>query len=84
MSGERIHRNMTRTPEEKRRLQEIREHFQQERPGLDDLLASGDATEVVAQGEYLDLCTRRRIPSGGRRIHSVRAAGKRNEFRSTI
>ncbi len=57
MTGERIHRSMPRTPEEKRRLQEIRERFQQERPGLDDLLASGDATEVVVQGEYLDLCT---------------------------
>ena len=57
MSGKRIHRDMPRTPEEKRRLQEIRERFQQERPGLDDLFASGDATEVVAQGEYLDLCT---------------------------
>ncbi|MCL4206236.1 MAG: helix-turn-helix transcriptional regulator [Pirellulaceae bacterium] len=57
MSGKRIHRAMPRTPEEKRRLQEIRERFQQERPGLDDLLASGDATEVVVQGEYLDLCT---------------------------
>ena len=26
-------------------------------PGLEDLLASGDATEVVLQGEYLDLMT---------------------------
>ena len=55
MSAKRIHRKIERTPEQQRRLQEIRERFQRERPGLEDLLASGDATEVVSQGEYLDL-----------------------------
>ena len=55
MSAKRIHRKIERTPEQQRRLEEIRVRFQRERPGLEDLLASGDATEVVSQGEYLDL-----------------------------
>jgi hypothetical protein len=73
MSGERIHRSMTRTPEEERRLQEIRERFQQERPGLDDLLASGDTTEVAFLGMRLpyhrcmmaDASIGRRVPRSG-------------------
>ena len=55
MSAKRIHRRIERTPEQLRQLEEIRERFQRERPQLKDLLASGDAAEVVAQGEYLDL-----------------------------
>ena len=35
----------------------IRERFQRERPGLHDLILSGDASEAVSQGEYLDLLT---------------------------
>ena len=53
MSTKRIHRKIDRTPEEQRRLDEIRERFQRERSGLDDLIASGDITDVVSQGEYL-------------------------------
>jgi predicted transcriptional regulator len=55
MSARRIHRKIERTPDQQRRLEEIRERFQRERPGLEDLLASGDAAEVVPQGEYLEL-----------------------------
>ncbi|HUT93855.1 MAG TPA: helix-turn-helix transcriptional regulator [Thermoguttaceae bacterium] len=55
MSAKRNHRKTQRTPEEQRRLEEIRERFGRERPGLEDLLASGDASEVVSHGEYLDL-----------------------------
>jgi len=55
MNAKRIHRKIERTPEQQRQLEEVREQFQRERPGLEDLLASGDATEVVSQGEYLDL-----------------------------
>jgi predicted XRE-type DNA-binding protein len=55
MTTERMHRKIERTPEEQRRLAEIRERFQRERPGLDDLSASGDVTDVVSQSEYLDL-----------------------------
>jgi DNA-binding XRE family transcriptional regulator len=55
MDSKRIHRKIVRSPEETKRLAEIRARFQAERPGLSDLLASGDATEVVSHGEYLDL-----------------------------
>ena len=55
MTTKRMHRKIERTPEEQRRWEEIRERSQRERPGLDELLASGDVTEVVPQGEYLDL-----------------------------
>ncbi len=53
--AKRVHRRITRTPEEQRQLKEIREKFRRERPSLEQLLASGDATEVVSHGEYLDL-----------------------------
>jgi predicted transcriptional regulator len=55
VTEKRTHRKIERTPEEQRRLEEIRKRFQRERPGLEDLLATGDATEVVPQGEYLEL-----------------------------
>jgi predicted transcriptional regulator len=55
MSEKRTHRKIERTPDQQRRLEEIREHFQHQRPGLQDLLATGDATEVVPQGGYLEL-----------------------------
>jgi predicted transcriptional regulator len=55
MSGKRIHRKIERSPEKQREIEAIRERFNLEKPGLEDLLASGDATEVVSQGEYLDL-----------------------------
>ena len=57
MESKRIHRVIERSPEERNRLAEIRARFQRERPGLHELLASGDATEVVFHGEYLDLLT---------------------------
>jgi len=53
--AKRIHRKIDRTPEQRRQLKEIRERFQRDRPSLEKLLASGDATEVVSQGEYLSL-----------------------------
>jgi predicted transcriptional regulator len=55
MAGQRIHRKIERTPEKQREIEAIRERFRRERPSLEDLIASGDATEVVSQGEYLDL-----------------------------
>jgi predicted transcriptional regulator len=55
MDGKRIHRKIERTAEERRQLGEIRDRFQRQKPGLDDLLAKGDAAEVVSQGEYVDL-----------------------------
>jgi DNA-binding XRE family transcriptional regulator len=55
MNAKRIQRKIERTPEDRRRLEKVRKRFQQERPSLKDLLASGDASEAVTQGEYLDL-----------------------------
>jgi DNA-binding XRE family transcriptional regulator len=55
MKAKRIHRKSKRSPDEQRRIKQIRERFQRQRPGLKDLLASGDAAESVSQGEYLDL-----------------------------
>jgi DNA-binding XRE family transcriptional regulator len=55
MSAKRIHRKIERNPEQRRRLQGIRDRFQRERPSPEDLLARGDATEFVSLGEYLDL-----------------------------
>ncbi len=55
MTKQRIHRKIERSPAEQRELDEIRERFQRERPSLDDLLATGDARDAVAHGEYLDL-----------------------------
>ena len=50
-----MRRKIKRTPDQQRQLEEIRERFQRERPGLEDLLATGDAKEVVPQGEYMEL-----------------------------
>lgn len=55
MESKRIHKKIERSAEETKQLAEIRARFHSERPGLTELLASGDATEVVSHGEYLDL-----------------------------
>jgi DNA-binding XRE family transcriptional regulator len=51
---ERSHRKSHRSAEEKVRLQAIREHFQSERPSLDELVDSGDYSEPVRHGVTLD------------------------------
>ena len=53
----RIYRKIERTPDERQRHDEIRERFQRERPNLKQLLSTGEATEVVSHGEYLNLLT---------------------------
>ncbi len=55
MNGKRIHRKIKRSAEEQRQLDEIRHRFQKQKPGLEELLSSGDVAEVVSQGEYVDL-----------------------------
>jgi ribosome-binding protein aMBF1 (putative translation factor) len=52
---ERIYQKTERTPEEKVRIQAIREKFQREKPSLDDLLATGEYDGPVPQGAYLEL-----------------------------
>jgi DNA-binding XRE family transcriptional regulator len=55
MSAKRIHRRIERSAAQRRHLHENRDRLQKERPGPEDLLAQGDATEFVSLGEYLDL-----------------------------
>ncbi len=50
----RIYRKMSHSPEDKARLQAIRDEFQTQRPSLDDLVASGDYTEPTPHKEVLD------------------------------
>jgi DNA-binding XRE family transcriptional regulator len=50
----RVHRKTSRTPEEKGRLQSIRDKFQAKRPSLDELVESGYYTEPVKHGVTLD------------------------------
>jgi len=50
----RIHRKSASAPEDKARLQAIRDYFQTARPSLDALVASGEYTEPVPHGVTLD------------------------------
>jgi len=49
---ERSHRKIHRSAEEKARLQAIREHFQSERPSLDELVDSGDYRWVDKRAKW--------------------------------
>ncbi len=55
MSIQRKTLKVERTPEEKKRLADIREKFQREKPGLDELIASGEYEGPVRLGDYLEL-----------------------------
>ena len=55
MSGERIHRDIKWTPEDRARHKAIREKFQKERPTPEQLLASGEYTGPIPHGVYLSL-----------------------------
>ena len=50
----RVYRKRQCSPEEKARIQAIREQFQSERPSLEDLVASGEYAEPVQHGVTLD------------------------------
>jgi len=49
------YRSRLRTPEEVENDRRVRAKYQSTRPSLDDLLATGDYTPPISQGEYLDL-----------------------------
>jgi transcriptional regulator with XRE-family HTH domain len=68
VAAERIHRQTERTPEERARLQALREQFQKEKPALEDLVASGEYDGPVPQGAYLEL---RRV------LHALRSERQR-------
>src|SRR5215212_3343698 len=55
MSGERIHRDMKWTPEDRARHKAIREKFQRERPTPQQLLESGDYVGPIPHGVYMTL-----------------------------
>ena len=57
MERKRITMATKRTPDELAELRAERERFGKERPGLDDLIASGevDPADVSTMGDYLDL-----------------------------
>jgi ribosome-binding protein aMBF1 (putative translation factor) len=51
----RIHRPRVQTLEQEAAEQAIRNRFQDEKPSLQDLVASGDVTQVLSMGEYWEL-----------------------------
>jgi DNA-binding XRE family transcriptional regulator len=51
----RTHLKIQRTPEEQARLRAAREKFQTERPGIDELVASGEYEGPMPLGVYQDL-----------------------------
>ncbi|HUY91188.1 MAG TPA: helix-turn-helix transcriptional regulator [Pirellulales bacterium] len=55
MSIERKTLKIERSPEEKKRLADVREKFQREKPGLDELIASGEYEGPVRLGDFLEL-----------------------------
>lgn len=55
MAGDRTHRDMNWSPEDRARHKAIREKFQKERPSLEQLVESGDAPPAFPLGVYLDV-----------------------------
>jgi DNA-binding XRE family transcriptional regulator len=55
MAGERIHRDMKWTAEDRARHKAIREKFQKEKPSLQQLVESGDAAPAMPLGRYIEL-----------------------------
>lgn len=51
----RIHRPRVQTPEQEAAEAALRERFQTEKPTLEELVASGDVTQVFTMGEYWEL-----------------------------
>jgi hypothetical protein len=52
---ERIHRRIDRTPEDKARLNELRERLQREKSTVEQLLAENGAADTVPLGAYLEM-----------------------------
>lgn len=55
MSIQRKTLRIERTAEEKKCLADIRERFQREKPGLDELIASGEYEGPVRLGDFLEV-----------------------------
>ena len=55
MSDQRIHRDSKLSDEERARQKVVRERLQKERPGLQQLVESGDADPPIPLGVYVEL-----------------------------
>ena len=55
MGSKRIHRKIERTAAEKKRIEDVRQRFQAAQPAPNEMLESGEVTEFVPLGEYLDV-----------------------------
>lgn len=53
--AKRMQRKIERSPEHQQEIEAIRERSRRERPSLQKLRESGDVSEIVTQGEYVDL-----------------------------
>lgn len=51
----RVHRPRIQTPEQEAAEQALREHFQRDRPSLQDLVARGEVGPVYTMGDYWEL-----------------------------
>jgi predicted transcriptional regulator len=51
----RIHRPRQQTPEQEAAERALRERFQRDKPTLEDLVESGDVTQIFTMGEYWEL-----------------------------
>lgn len=51
----RIYRPRIQTPEQEAAERAVRERFQRDKPSLQDLVQSGDVTQVFTMGEYWEL-----------------------------
>lgn len=55
IAAERVHRVIDRTPEDRARIAAARDRFQAEKPGLDELVASGEYAGPMPLGVYQEL-----------------------------
>jgi len=55
MSKQRIHRSRSQTSVQASRERETRLKFQAQRPALAELVASGECSQPISQGEYVEL-----------------------------
>jgi ribosome-binding protein aMBF1 (putative translation factor) len=79
MPGKRAKKRMTRTAAELTRLREIRASFQQRRPSLEALLASGEYEQPVKQGDYfgvLELAAELKKARHARRLSLAQVANR--------
>ncbi len=70
MKAKRVYQKKRRTGEQVERDRAVRARFQAEKPSLDSLVASGEFTAPIAQGEFLSLLE---LPGPSRQFEIVAA-----------